>query len=71
MGTGQGGDGVIVESQDLAKIKQIQTIEKERSAASKASANQIQRGFSSIISDCPRRSMKVHYCKKQEIEEGL
>ena len=45
MGAGQGGDGVIVESQALAKIQQIQTIEKERSAASKASANQIQRGL--------------------------
>jgi hypothetical protein len=32
MGAGQGGDGVIVDSQDLAKIQQIQTIEKERSA---------------------------------------
>ena len=35
MGAGQGGDGVIVESQGLAKIQQIQIIEKEWSAASK------------------------------------
>jgi hypothetical protein len=37
MGAGQGGDGVIVESEALAKIQQIQTTgkEEERSAASK------------------------------------
>jgi hypothetical protein len=62
---------VIVQNQDLAKIHQIQTIEKERIRRSKASANQIQRGFSSITPNCPGRSMKVHYHKKQEIEEGL